>query len=70
MPANTGSKLAEIQESDGWNMANAIDTAMARELAELQLELKKRQWLSALRWRQRMNTWLSSSGIGASALAQ
>jgi len=45
-------------------MANAIDTATARELAELQLELKKREWLSALRWRQRMNTCLSSSGIG------
>jgi len=44
-------------------MANAVDGAMARELAEAQLELKKRQWLSALRWRQRMNACLAASGI-------
>jgi len=44
-------------------MANAIDGEMAREVAELQLELKKRQWLSALRWRERMTTCLARSGI-------
>jgi len=47
----------------GTNMANAIDAELSRELAELQLELKKRQWLSALRWRERMQICLASSGI-------
>ena len=44
-------------------MANAIDETLVRELTELQLELKKRQWLAALRWRERMKTYLSSMGI-------
>jgi DNA-binding MarR family transcriptional regulator len=44
-------------------MAEAIERAMARELAELQLELKKRQWLAALRWRRHMKACLASSGI-------
>jgi len=45
-------------------MVNAVDTEMLRELAELQLELKKRQLFSALRWRQRVETCLTGSGIG------
>ena len=45
-------------------MANAIDETVARELTLLQLELKKRQWLAAQRWSQRMKTCLSSLGIG------
>jgi DNA-binding MarR family transcriptional regulator len=45
-------------------MTHASDSTMADEIAELQLELKKRQWLAALRWRQRMKTYLSSTGIG------
>jgi DNA-binding MarR family transcriptional regulator len=45
-------------------MANAMHSEIVREVAELQVELKKRQWLSALRWRQRMKTCLASSGIG------
>jgi len=44
-------------------MVGAIQRAMARELAELQLELKKRQWLAALRWNRRMKTCLASSGV-------
>jgi len=40
-----------------------MDMGMAREITELQLELKKRQWLAALRWRRRMKTCLASSGI-------
>jgi len=44
-------------------MANAVDAGMAREVAELQLELKKRQWLSAVRWRQRVKACLAPSGI-------
>lgn len=44
-------------------MPGAIDTGLPREIAELQLELKKRQWLAALRWRRRMKTCLASSGI-------
>jgi DNA-binding MarR family transcriptional regulator len=45
-------------------MTNAVDAGIARELAELQLELKKRQWLSAVRWRQRVRACLAPSGIG------
>src|SRR6187431_2167654 len=41
----------------------AVDAAMARTVADLQLELKKRQWLAALRWRQRMKTCLAPSGL-------
>jgi len=44
-------------------MANSIEREMRHELAELQLELKKRQWLAALRWRGRMKTCLASVGI-------
>jgi len=44
-------------------MANAVDAAMVREVAEIQLELKKRQWLSAVRWRQRVKASLAPSGI-------
>jgi DNA-binding MarR family transcriptional regulator len=44
-------------------MANAVNVGMAREVAELQLELKKRQWLSAVRWRQRVTASLAPSGV-------
>ncbi len=44
-------------------MAGAIAGVMARELAGLQLELKKRQWLAALRWRRRMEVCLASPGL-------
>jgi DNA-binding MarR family transcriptional regulator len=44
-------------------MANAVNVGMAREVAELQLELKKRQWLLALRWRQRVLACLAPLGI-------
>ena len=44
-------------------MTNACDQAMAGEIAELQLELKRRQWQAALRWRERMQTYLASTGI-------
>lgn len=47
-------------------MANAIELGMAREVAQLQLELKKRQWLSAVRWRQRVKACLASSGLSFS----
>jgi DNA-binding MarR family transcriptional regulator len=47
----------------GGTMANAVNQAMARELAELQLELKKRQWWAAVRWRERMRAYLSTSGL-------
>lgn len=33
------------------------------EVAELQLELKKRQWLAALRWRSRIEMCLAPSGM-------
>jgi len=39
---------------------------MAGEVAELQLELKKRQWLSAVRWRQRVNACLAPFGLSFS----
>ncbi len=45
-------------------MGNAIDQTLAREFTELQLELKKRQWLAAQRWHRRMKASLSSLGIG------
>jgi DNA-binding MarR family transcriptional regulator len=45
-------------------MVNAVDTETLQELALLQLELKKRQLFSALRWRQRVETCLAASGIG------
>lgn len=36
---------------------------MAGDVAEQQVELKKRQWLAALRWRRRMKTCLAATGI-------
>ncbi|MEI9940909.1 MAG: MarR family winged helix-turn-helix transcriptional regulator [Pseudomonadota bacterium] len=47
----------------GGAITGAIAREMARELAELQLQLKKRQWLAALRWRRRMKACLAASGI-------
>lgn len=44
-------------------MANAVNVGMASELAELQLELKKHQWLAAVRWRQRVNACLVPLGV-------
>lgn len=41
----------------------AVDAAMVRAVADLQLELKKRQWLAALRWRQRVKACLAPSGL-------
>ncbi len=32
-------------------------------MAELKLEVKKRQWLAALRWHQQIKTCLASSGM-------
>ncbi|HEY3256553.1 MAG TPA: hypothetical protein VGJ91_21485 [Polyangiaceae bacterium] len=44
-------------------MAGAINQTIIREVAELQLELKKRQWSAALHWRERMKACLASSGL-------
>ncbi|HYQ31273.1 MAG TPA: hypothetical protein VER04_28765, partial [Polyangiaceae bacterium] len=41
----------------------AVDAAMVRAVADLQLELKKRRWLAALRWRQRVKACLAPSGL-------
>ncbi|HYQ41769.1 MAG TPA: hypothetical protein VER11_07370 [Polyangiaceae bacterium] len=44
-------------------MANSIEGELGQQVAELQLELKKRQWLAAQRWRERMKACLAASGL-------
>ena len=44
-------------------MANAVKAELARELAEVELDLRKRQFLLALRWRERMQACLAPAEL-------